>query len=625
LAKELEQHLPLAIDRLRQFHPDFRSLAQDSVPSTPLSLHHAQLVIAREYGYRSWTKLRDEVNRITLERVLHAVQLGKAGEVRTLLRQNPKLVNYDMSETDEHRLIHFAVLRRDEPMVRALMRAGADARKGIYPYRDATTAYVMASDRELSEIVSAIEEEEQRRREDLSCPNAIVSPAQDELYAHIRSGSSGAAIKMLAADPGLSKACDREGGTALHVACEEGALSVIDRLLELNANPRKQNLKGLPPLESAALRVTWKERWRRTAFPEAARRLLRRGAEESPIVAAALGDLKSLQEMHRREPALFDKMPNMQHDGVLSIAVTFGRYEALKFLLEIGLDVNERHQLESLEEEVFSSGKPLWLAAAFGEYEMAKLLLAHGADASAQVYASGTPVDRAYSAQNEPIKKLLAAHGGHPEPAQIGWSRDFAAAQKLTNSDTREDVIAELLWGAACGGSVEIVRMCIEKIDWDTGDSRWFRILTSPLSLANHAPHSDHPELFDRSTYPECLRIILRHGVNVNIRGRKGETLLHSIIAAGRIWGREVMTNQERLEFMRIALDAAPDVGARDDLLLSTPLGWACRWGRKEIVQMLLEYGASPHEPDAEPWATPMAWAKKMKHSEIAALLQSSP
>ena len=40
------------------------------------------------------------------------------------------------------------------------MQAGSDARKGIYPHRDATSAWVIAREREYHEIVTAIEEAE---------------------------------------------------------------------------------------------------------------------------------------------------------------------------------------------------------------------------------------------------------------------------------------------------------------------------------------------------------------------------------------------------------------------------------------------------------------------------------
>lgn len=68
-------------------------------------------------------------------------------------------------------------------------------------------------------------------------------------------------------------------------------------------------------------------------------------------------------------------------------------------------------------------------------------------------------------------------------------------------------------------------------------------------------------------------------------------------------------------------LDAGARVDVRDDLLESTPLGWACRWGRTGLVKRLLKRGADPVEADAEPWATPRAWAEKRGHADVLAML----
>ena len=51
------------------------------------------------------------------------------------------------------------------------------------------------------------------------------------------------------------------------------------------------------------------------------------------------------------------------------------------------------------------------------------------------------------------------------------------------------------------------------------------------------------------------------------------------------------------------------------------PLGWACRWGQLPLVQLFLERGANPLEPDAEPWATPLAWARRGGRADVEAAL----
>ena len=56
----------------------------------------------------------------------------------------------------------------------------------------------------------------------------------------------------------------------------------------------------------------------------------------------------------------------------------------------------------------------------------------------------------------------------------------------------------------------------------------------------------------------------------------------------------------------------------------STPLGWAARKGKKEMVQWLLKKGANPNLPNDEHWALPIEWAKRRGHHEIAELLKNS-
>jgi hypothetical protein len=42
----------------------------------------------------------------------------------------------------------------------------------------------------------------------------------------------------------------------------------------------------------------------------------------------------------------------------------------------------------------------------------------------------------------------------------------------------------------------------------------------------------------------------------------------------------------ERIGFATILLDVVARLDARDDLLRNSPLGWACRWGRVELVTL---------------------------------------
>jgi hypothetical protein len=325
----------------------------------------------------------------------------------------------------------------------------------------------------------------------------------------------------------------------------------------------------------------------------------------------------------------------MDRGGMLRIAITHNKPDILALLLEFGFDADERTRFRGGDDDVvvFTWGMPLWQCAAHGKYGMAEMLLKRGADPNADVYASGTPLYQAYGRRDWKMVELLRSYGGQPNGTVAGLYRQTELARQLiagTAGDPKPDGMfegkplpEELLWAGACGGDPEIVRMALERVHWPRDDPQWFGILEQPLRLWNHGTgHWCNHEL-DRSTYLTCFRLILEH-CDPDIRGRTtdlgqfGLTILHSIAGS-----RDHMKPEERVAFASALLDAGARTDLRDNLLKSTPLGWACRWGRTELVKLLLEHGADPTEPDAEHWATPKAWAQKMGYHQVLPLLQN--
>ena len=100
---------------------------------------------------------------MTLAHLIEAVRAGNTATVRSMLAARPELVHMDVSEHNEHRALHYAVLNRDAEMVRVLIEHGADPFKGIWPHRPATGALTIASERSYDEIVAIIKEVLDRR------------------------------------------------------------------------------------------------------------------------------------------------------------------------------------------------------------------------------------------------------------------------------------------------------------------------------------------------------------------------------------------------------------------------------------------------------------------------------
>jgi ankyrin repeat protein len=287
--------------------------------------------------------------------------------VRSMLASRPELVGMDRAGNDEHRGLHYAVLSRNAPMVKLLMEAGADARKGIWPNRDATSALTLARDREYRDIVAIIEEEERSRREEMSCRNATVSPLHDQITAAILQGDTATAVHLLEEDLSLIQACDHTGATPLHFAAQVADVNLVAWLLERRANVRKQDMRGSSALDRAAQSVEPRNDYAQR-FPAVARLLLDHGAEITISVAVALGDAERVRGMIAADPAALRRM--LRNGGLLSLAVKHNQLEMAELLLDLGADVDERVLLEELEEPTLSWGAPLWYAALGNQLEI---------------------------------------------------------------------------------------------------------------------------------------------------------------------------------------------------------------------------------------------------------------
>lgn len=499
----------------------------DTAQVETFALHDAQLVIARSYGFDSWPKLKAYVDGVTIRRLVDAVRAGDLNRVELMLKARPELANMTMSYGDEHCAIHYAVMHRQPEITRLLMQKGANARTGIDPHRDATSAWTLAQERGYEEIVAIIEEEEKRRATPV--PNREMIPA-----------------------PELGDDADR--------------------------------------------------------------------------AAVASGDFEWLRA--RLAEGKLTNHVRWEGGGLLTVAVRNDRIDVLEFLLACRFDPDERVSSGKGDWVAYSQGYPLWHAAALGRGEMANLLLDHGANPNVHVDSSGSAVHSAYSHKQWQMVELLRARGGIVTGDTAALYRQTELVRQMLiddehgllpqNMKTSDKPLAEeLLRFGADGGATETVRMALKRIDWPRHDPRWFRMLASPLTFWHNIPWLNAGNKdFDRESYLECFRLIL-NACDVNVVGSFGRTILHEIAAMG-----DWITEDEVAAFGRAALEARARMDRRDDILSSTPLGWACRWGRLQLVKLLIEYGADREENDAETWARPRSWAGKMGHHQLVQALR---
>ena len=592
------------------------------VDSAKFALHDAQLVLSRAYGFDSWPKLKAYVDGITVARLTEAVRANDLEQVRAILKIRPELVNVPMAWNNEHKALHYAVLGRMPEMVRVLMEHGADPHAGISPHNDATSAITIAIERGYDEIVAIIRDEEERREAHPSPEDLVLA----ELRRALRAGDEVEAIEVVKRHPELIHfQMPDNGRTLLHLASALLMPRIVAWLLDHGAGVNQKTKDGSTPLEVAGRLCDVSERAK--GMPALLTLLRERGAELTPRSAVILGDVDFLRSANANDLA-----PPKDADGwLLRLAVDHDRPDILKLLLDLGLDPDARVRVEpeGIEEIAFTWGMPLYECARHGKHAMAEILLERGADPNGQVYASGTPLSEAYGQRDDQMIALLERFGGRSNPSMAGFYRrkDLALRLLAEHGDAKlpddgfgSGTVAEQLVGAAArGGDPEILRMAMDRIDWPHGDPRWYGALTAPLGFWNHwiGPWC-HPE-WDRSTYLTCFTMILERVGPPNRQLRFGTTLLHEIVTMG-----DHVAPGEKVAFATAALDAGARIDQRDDLLKSTPLGWACRWGREEFVRLFLGRGADPVEADAEPWATPLAWAEKKGHTAIIAMLRQA-
>jgi hypothetical protein len=350
LLEECQNGHPDALDRIRRRHPKFKGASDDEAIADRLKLSDAQLVIAREYGFLTWTMLKARIGAHSAAATLRdAIWADDPAAVVATLRRKPEMLHLPVLSGDWGPPMSYAANLGRIEIVQACAELGA---------RDHQHAFDRA---------------------------ILQGKIECARWLH----NHGSKV-----EPGIVMG-----------ACETLNAEGIRLLAELNAPFTNAHGDRLAPL--AMVLETYS---RNPAGKHAILELLAaRGYDlpNTPIMAVHRGDVARLEKHYRRDPRLLERRFTLHEiypsdcgcskdgqsgphwtpvDGttLLHIAIDFREREILEWLLARGADVNA---CAAVGGDGFGGHTPLFNAVVCGpgpDSATARTLIEHGADRSAR-------------------------------------------------------------------------------------------------------------------------------------------------------------------------------------------------------------------------------------------------
>lgn len=260
-----------AVERFRARHPRYSGASESEIRGSRLSLSDAQLVIAREYGFTSWLKLREHVlleSGDPHELLKQAFQMNDAPRLRKLIDRNPDFkarINDPIGPFDSPAITHV----RTREMLDVLLEAGAD---------------INARSRWWAGGFGLLDSAEPEL-----AAYAIQRGAAVDVHAAARLGLIEKLHDLIGGDLTLVHARGGDGQTPLHFASTtEIAGFLLDRGAEIDARDVDH--------ESTPAQYMVRDR------QDIARYLIRRGCKTDILMAAALGDTELVHRHLEADP-----------------------------------------------------------------------------------------------------------------------------------------------------------------------------------------------------------------------------------------------------------------------------------------------------------------------------------
>jgi ankyrin repeat protein len=416
---------PQTLKRIQEQHPLWRKASEAAIERAHFRLSDAQLVLANEYGFVTWSKLKvdallhegDPSNEETVKVLRAAAGCGDLDRLAELLDTHPDLVNERGGEGTRTAL-HSAVFGGQEAAVKFLLQRGADP--NIRCEGDYAFPLHFAAEKQRFPIIRLLVEHGadtngegdyhelgvigwasawdyiQANREIVDY--LMAHGAQHNIFSAVAMGEVETIRKLVAQSP-----ADLEGRMdlvnkrrhPLHLAVVKKQPESLIALLDLGANMEALDEAGFTGLDQAALRGE-------TAM---AQMLLHRGAKVRLPSAVALQRTRDIHRLLRDDPACLN--PGKRWGNLIVRASEHSSGNIVENLIRAGASVNVRDDPKTAV-DCTSGYTPLHAAAFHGNVSAVSVLLKHGAIVSVREEKyHGTPAGWASYAGHTEARDLI--------------------------------------------------------------------------------------------------------------------------------------------------------------------------------------------------------------------------
>jgi ankyrin repeat protein len=428
-AKSLLKHQQAAdseaLTRIRATHSRWRNLSQEQAAAAPFALADAQLVIASEYGFASWSKLQSHVKTLaaassTAEAVASlrdAAGKGDLARLNVLLDAHPELID-ERGGDGVRTPLHQAVFGNSEAAVKLLLERGANPNvrcegDNAYPLHFAVEKHRLPITRLLVEHgADTIGEGDYHELGvigwatawDYIQPNReivaylLAHGARHNIFSAVAMGEAEVIRALVGCTPNDLER--RMNGTRmrrmpLHLAVIKNQSTSVTTLLELGANTESLDEAGFSALDLAALE----------GRHDLAQVLLDRGAKVRLPAAVALHRTADVERLLRRDPGTLK--PGGRWGNLILRASERAPGDVIETLIRNGASANV-HDDPKTSIDSTSGYTPLHAAAWHGNVSAIDVLMKHGADVRAREEKyHGTPAGWADYAGHKEARDLI--------------------------------------------------------------------------------------------------------------------------------------------------------------------------------------------------------------------------